>query len=700
MASAALPMGLMDRLGLRNLSGGNARDLGLGLGVIGIITVMIIPLPAILLDLGLALSIGFAVMILMSALVIEKPLQLSSFPTILLIVTMLRLALNIASTRRILGHGHEGTDAAGSVIQAFGTFLMGGNVIMGLTLFAILLIINFVVITKGAGRIAEVAARFSLDAMPGKQMAIDADLSAGLIDEKTAKARRAELEGESAFFGAMDGASKFVRGDAIAGLMITFLNIVVGLIIGIVVHGVKIGDAFHTYTILTVGDGLITQIPALIVSIAAGLLVTKSGVSGRTEAALVEQLARFPKAMGMAAFAMIGLAVMPGLPFVPFALLGAAFGVGAYKLSKRAEAKRIADAQAAALEAVVAPEDEPIAATLLIDPVRIELGFALLGLINNTAGDHRLEDQVRALRKQMAIDYGFVLPSVRLLDNLGLQANEYVLYVKETEVGRGELRADKLMVIHNGDDLSELGGEQTNEPAFGLPALWIDRSSREHANFRGLTVVDASTVITTHLTEVLKDNIADLFSYSETQKLLKDLPEEAQKLVGDLVPSKVSVSSIQRVLQNLLSEGVSIRDLATILEGIAEAVGYTQNIMMITEHVRARLARQISSVNSRDGVLPVVMLSPEWEQNFGESLIGNGEDRQLAMAPSQLQGFIADVKEVFDRLAKQGELPCLLTSPIARPYVRSVIERVRPATVVLSQNEIHPRAKIRAFGSV
>lgn len=688
--------------GLRAVfGGGSTRDLGLGIGVIAIISVMILPLPPMLLDFGLAISIALSIMILMSALVIEKPLQMSSFPTILLIVTMLRLALNIASTRLILGKGHEGTGAAGSIIEAFGTFLMGGNVVMGITLFAILLIINFIVITKGAGRIAEVAARFSLDAMPGKQMAIDADLSAGSITEKQARQRRADLEGESAFFGAMDGASKFVRGDAIAGLLITFLNIIVGLIIGIAIQGIPAGEAFRTYTILTVGDGLITQIPALIVSVAAGLLVTKSGVLGRTEAALVDQFARHPKAMGMAAGAMLVLSLMPGIPFGPFFVLALLFGFGTWKMMGRAKALELEEAQAAAGDAG-APDDEeePIAATLSIDPVRIELGYGLLGLINNTVGDHRLEDQVRALRKQMAMDYGFVLPAVRLLDNLGLQANEYVLYIKETEVGRGELRADKLMVIHNGSDLSDLPGEETTEPAFGLPAIWIDRSLRDDANFRGLTVVDASTVITTHVTEALKDNIADLFSYAETQKLLKELPEDAQKLVSDLVPSKVSVSSIQRVLQNLLTESVSIRDLATILEGIAEAVGYTQNIMMITEHVRARLARQISAANTRDGALSVMMLSPEWEGQFAESLVGSGEDRQLAMQPSALQQFIADIRDAFDRMATQGETPVLLTSPVSRPYVRSIIERVRPATVVLSQNEIHPRAKIRSLGAV
>lgn len=696
--SPATIMASADRLGLTAAS----RELGLAAAVILIIAMLILPLPSWLLDLGLAVSIAMSVMILMAALLIEKPLQLSAFPTILLIVTMLRLALNIASTRLILSHGHEGTHAAGGVIEAFGTFLMAGNVVLGLTIFAILLLINFVVITKGAGRVAEVAARFSLDAMPGKQMAIDADLSAGMINESEARSRRSELENESAFYGAMDGASKFVRGDAIAGLIITALNIVVGLIIGVGVHGVDLSTAFHSYTVLTVGDGLVSQIPALIVSTAAGLLVTKGGMSGSTQSALVDQLTRHPKAAGMAAMLLGALALLPGLPFLPFAFLAAGCGYGAWALSRRAEQrqKEAAQEQAVAAMSAAVPE-EPLSKSLAIDPIRIELGYGLLRLIGEAAGDNRLEDQVRALRRQMAADLGFLMPSVRLLDNLSLQPNEYLILVKETQVGRGELRADRLMVISPGGNLGELSdlrGEEAREPAFGLPALWIDRGLREEASMRGLTVIDAATVITTHLTEVLKDNIADLFSYADTQKLLKELPEEAQKLVSDLIPSRISVSGVQRVLQNLLSEGISIRDLATILEGIADATGLSQNIMLMTEHVRARLARQISAAYAQNGVIPVVMLSPDWEARIAESL--QGEERQLAMSPSALQAFVAAIRDTFDRLAAEGELPCLLTSPVSRPYVRSIIERVRPATVVLSQNEIHARAKVRTLATI
>ena len=681
---------------------GANRDMALAIGVVAIIAMLILPMPAWLLDLGLALSITLSVMILMTSLFIEKPLQLSAFPTILLIATMLRLGLNLASTRLILAHGHEGAHAAGGVIGAFGEFLIGGETVIGLTIFAILVVINFVVITKGAGRIAEVAARFSLDAMPGKQMAIDADLSAGMITEQQAKERRAEVEAESGFYGAMDGASKFVKGDAIAALLITAINVVVGLVIGVAIHGVPFGEAFHTYTLLTIGDGLVSQIPALIVSMAAGLLVSKGGVAGKTGAALGEQLGRYPKAFGMVAALMGALALLPGLPFVPFALFAGLSGYAAWSLSRAAtqRAARAAAANAAAEAAESASAEEPISRTLAIDAVRIEIGYGLLPIINDAAREPRLDDQVRALRRQMATEFGFVLPAVRIIDNLALKPDEYLVYIKETEAARGEIRLDRLLVINPGGGPTGIPGEATREPVFNLPALWIDRDLREEAGFRGLTVVDAGTIITTHLTELVKGSIADLLSYTEVQKLLGEIHPDSAKLVAEIVPSRISVSGVQRILQNLLSEGVSIRDIPTILEGIAEAAPITANLTQMTEHVRARLARQISAQQALDGAIPIVTLSPDWDSAFAESIIGHGDERQLAMAPSALQGFIAAVRETFDRLAGEGEIPCLLTNPSIRPFVRSVIERVRPATVVLSQNEIHARARVRALGSI
>jgi flagellar biosynthesis protein FlhA len=687
---------ILNRIGL-------SRDLALAGSVIAIIAMLILPMPGWLLDLGLALSITIAVMILMTSLFIEKPLELSAFPTILLIATMFRLGLNLASTRLILTHGHEGHGAAGGVIGAFGEFLMGGEVIIGLTIFMILIVINFVVITKGAGRIAEVAARFSLDAMPGKQMAIDADLNAGTITESQARERRAEIEAESGFYGAMDGASKFVKGDAVAGLLITAINIVVGLIIGVAIHGVPFGEAFTTYTILTVGDGLVSQIPALIVSTAAGLLVSKGGVVGKTGAALGDQLGRYPKAFGIVGVLMTVLALMPGLPFIPFAAMGGMCGWMAWSMSRKAQASAAQERMQEAMaqqQQMEAQAEEPISRTLAIDALRIELGYGLLPLINDSQAEPRLDDQVRALRRQMAIDYGFVLPSVRILDNMALQPNEYIVFVKETEIARGELRIGKLLVINAAGQDIGIRGEPTKEPVFQLPALWIDRDMRQEAGFRGLTVVDCGTVVTTHLTEIVKDNIADLLSYTETQKLLNEVHKDTEKLIADLIPSKISISGVQRVLQNLLAEGISIRDVPTILEGVAEATAMTGNLTQVTEHVRARLARQISAQQTFDGAIPIVTLGGEWDEAFGEAIVGLGDDRHLAMAPSQLQAFIASVRDTYDRLAGQGEIPCLLTSPPLRPFVRSIIERVRPATVVLSQNEIHPRARLRSLGTV
>lgn len=676
-------------------------DIIAALGLVFILMVLILPMPAMLLDMMLAMSITFAVLILMTALFIQKPLEFSSFPTILLVATLLRLSLNLASTRLILSHGHQGPDAAGHVIEAFAGFVMGGDFVIGLVVFAILVIVNFIVITKGSGRIAEVSARFSLDAMPGKQMAIDADLSAGLIDENEAKRRRKELEEESSFFGSMDGAAKFVRGDAIAGLIITFINIIVGLIIGSVRHDMDVMRAFDTYSRLTVGDGLVTQIPALIVSVAAGLLVSKAGVTGSAEKALVGQLSFYPKALGLSAFLMIVLALLPGIPKIPFLVLAALAGYGAYSAIKQQNAAAMKvkrEADAAKKPAQVA--EEPISTALAIDLVRLELGYGLLPLINSEQGK-RLTDQIKGLRRQLAGEVGFIMPSVRIQDNLQLPPNSYVVRIKEIEVGRGELRPNMLLVMDPRGETITLPGEATREPTFGLPAMWVDAGFRDEALFKGYTVVDPPTVITTHLTEVIKDNMPELLSHAETQKLLDELDKVHQKLVADVIPGQVSIGVLQRILQNLLSERVSIRDLPAILEGISEACAYTRNITSITEHVRARLARQISHQHTNEaGVIPLITLSPDWEITFASSLNGEGEERQLAMPPSKLQEFINAVRTSFERHAMMGDTPALLTSPMIRPYVRSVIERFRPSTPVLSQNEIYAKAKIKTLAQI
>ncbi|MDU3132590.1 MAG: flagellar biosynthesis protein FlhA, partial [Bradyrhizobium sp.] len=603
-------------------------DIALALGILTILVVLILPLPAIVLDLFLAISITLSILILMTALFIQAPLEFSSFPTILLISTMLRLSLNLASTRLILSHGHEGTDAAGHVIQAFGSFVMGGNFVIGIIVFAILVTVNFVVITKGSGRIAEVAARFHLDSMPGKQMAIDADLSAGLIDEKVAKMRRKELEDESGFFGAMDGASKFVRGDAVAGLLVVFINIIGGIIIGVAQQGMSFGDAARSYTVLTVGDGLVTQVPALIVSTAAGLLVSKAGVSGAADKALMQQFSGYPQALGLSAAVMLVLALLPGIPTLPFLALGggaAALAIKARRQKDVAKAVEAAEAAAPAAAATAAAAEEPIANALKIDDLKIELGYALLPLVNGPDGTDRLTDQIKALRRSLAIEMGFVMPSVRILDNVQLEANTYIIKIKEVDAGSGKIWPNQFMVMDPGGNQVAVPGIHTTEPTFGLPATWVDAGLKEEATLKGYTVVDAATVLSTHLTELLKANMSDLLSYGEVQKLLKELPKEQSELVKDIVPTQITISGIQRVLQLLLSERISIRDLSTILEGIADALAFSRNPATIVEHVRARLARQICAQNTSPmGYLPLIALSPKWEQAFAESLIGQG----------------------------------------------------------------------------
>ncbi len=679
-------------------------DIFFALAIILMLVILIMPMPAWLLDISLALSITLSCLVLMTAIFIEKPTEFSAFPLVLLITTMYRLALNLASTRLILSNGYLGPDAAGEVIKAFGGFIMGNNFVIGVIVFAILVLVNFVVITKGSGRIAEVAARFALDAMPGKQMAIDADLSSGLINEDEARKRREDLSKESSFYGAMDGASKFVRGDAIAGLLITFINIVAGIIIGMVQNNMSFSAAGETYTRLTVGDGLVSQVPALIVSVAAGILVSKAGMTDSTDKVLFEQVANYPKALGMSAFMALALGMLPGTPAVPFILLAALTGTTAYYLDRR-QKEALAKAQEVLEQEqkqgkLSKAADEPIANTLRVDLIRLEIGYGLLPLINEET-NKKLTDQIKALRRALASELGFVMPSIRIQDNMQLEANEYNIYIKEVKSGKGELRPTQLLVMDPRGEPITLPGEQTYEPTFGLKAMWVDQSYREEAMFRGYTVVDPSTVVTTHITELVKDNMPELLSYAETQKLLDELDKEHQKLIKELIPSKVSLGAVQRVLQNLLQERVSIRDLPLILEGISEAVTSTHSLMMITEHVRARLSRQLSNAYANElGIIPLVTLSPDWEHAFAEAIIGEGDDRQLAMAPSALQGFITKVRNTLEELAAKGENAVLLTSPAIRPFVRSIIERFRPMTIVMSQNEIHPKAKIKTVGQI
>ncbi|MFI4983846.1 MAG: flagellar biosynthesis protein FlhA [Rickettsiales bacterium] len=691
---------------------GKHLDILFACGILGIIAVLIFPIPSWLMDMLLSISITFSVIILMTVLFVNRALDFNSFPSILLVVTVLRLALNISSTRLILTDGHNGPSAAGHVIEAFGLFVMQGSVVIGVIVFAILTIINFIVITKGSGRIAEVAARFSLDAMPGKQMAIDADLSAGMIDEDTARRRRKDLESESTFFGAMDGANKFVRGDAIAGVIITFINFVAGIIIGVVQKGMSFDLALQTYTLLTIGEGLVAQIPALIVSTSAGLLVTKSGMKGSAEKAIFSQIANYPQALGVTSGLLFTMALMPSIPAIPFIITGFLTGSLGYYVHQNKEAiqEMMAEEQdplkggklavGGALSAQDAAKDESMIEFLTIDSIRLELGYELLPLINYSKG-HKLTDQIKALRKQIAKDLGFVLPAVRIQDNMQASPREYVIKIKDIECGRGVVDPTRLLIMDpKGGELTIIG-DDTKEPAFNLPARWIDEQYKEEALFKEYTVVDPPTVITTHITEIIKENIIDLLSYKETQNLLEGLSDEHKKLAAEIIPSQISVTTLQRILQGLLSESVSIKDLPTILEAISEKATQSTNVVNVIEHVRSRLSKQLCYANLTDnGYIPFVVLSQVWEQTFAESLVSKDADKQLSMPPSKLQQFVNDVNREFEKHAVQGELPVLLTSPTIRPYVRSIVERFRPSIVVMSQNEIHPKIKIRTLGQV
>ncbi|MBY0610760.1 MAG: flagellar biosynthesis protein FlhA [Beijerinckiaceae bacterium] len=679
-------------------------DIALAFGVLAILVVLIVPMPPFLLDLLFAISIIFSVLILMTALFIAAPLEFSAFPTVLLIATMLRLALNLASTRLILGHGHEGTGAAGGVIEAFGAFVIGGNYVIGIIVFGILIIVNFVVITKGSGRIAEVAARFSLDAMPGKQLAIDADLNVGQIDQEEAKRRRKMLEDESAFFGSMDGASKFVRGDAIAGLLITFINIVGGIIIGVAQQGISFSEAARSYTLLTAGDGLVSQIPALIVSTAAGLLVSKAGVTGTAEKAISKQLSGYPKALGMSAFVMVAIALLPGIPSFPFIALAIGAGLLARKLDRlnaHAAVEAKAEQVAGAVTEAAAAAEETMASILKMDDLKVEIGYALLPLVNPENGSDRLTEQIKGLRKTLAGEMGFVMPSVRIHDNVQLEANQYVIRIKEVEAGIGTIYPNAVMAMDPMGGQVQLPGQHMIEPTFGLPATWIDAAMQDEAQLKGYTVVDAATVLSTHLTEVIKSNMPDLLSFVEVQKLLKELPKEHQDLIKEICPASISITGVQRVLQLLLAERISIRDLPTVIEAIAEIAPSVRDPRMVTEHVRIRLGRQICAQHTNpQGHLPIITLSPHWEDAFATSIVGDGENRRLAMAPSKLHEFVMALRERFEEAARQGEMPVLVTSSPVRPYVRSIVERFRTQTAVMGQAEIYPKVRLKTVGSI
>ena len=675
-------------------------DLLMAAGLIGILAIMIIPVRPFFMDLLISLSIAVSVIMLVTSVYIKRALEFSSFPTMLLVFTLYRLSLNVATTRIILLRGADaGTAAAGEVIHSFGEFVVGGNYAVGIVVFAILVVINFVVITKGAGRVAEVAARFTLDALPGKQMSIDADLNAGAINEETARNRRAEVAREADFYGAMDGASKFVRGEAIAGILIVFINIIGGIIIGAVQRGMSIGDAAQTFTLLTIGDGLVTQIPALIVSVAAGIIVTRSGGQNDLGTDLGKQVFSQPKALYAGAGVMATLAIIPGLPFVPFALLGTGFSLLGNRM-KNKEVARVVEENKAKEKEKEKKEPEKIESLLGVDTLELEVGYGLVSLVDSEKNGDLLE-RITGIRKQFALEMGIVVPPLRIRDNLELKPGDYQVLLKGIAIATGSLMVGHLMALDPGNVTERVKGIPTKEPAFGLDALWISASEKDQASYAGYTVVDLSTVIATHLTEVIRQNSAELLGRQELQTLLDGVKQTAPKVVEDLIPNVVSVGIILKVLKSLLREGVSIRDLKSVLEAIGEMAPHQIDPGLLTEHVRSALSRTITKkLVGFDGQLTLLTLDKEVEESIASGIIQTDQGPQLSLDPEFVRQFVSELNEQAAQLLQETNQAVVLCSPLIRMHVKQLIDRFIPNITVLSHNELTPSVNIRSFGTV
>ena len=670
------------------------RDVLLAVGILMIVAMMVIPMPAVALDLLLALNIAFAVLILIAALFTREPLDFSVFPSILLIVTLFRLALNVSSTRLILLDGD-----AGSIIDSFGGFVVGGNIIVGIIIFVVLLVIQFVVITNGASRVAEVAARFTLDALPGKQMAIDADLNAGVIDEQSARHRRERISQEADFYGAMDGASKFVRGDAIAALIIVVINIFGGVGIGMLQQGLSIGEALDRFTLLTVGDGLVSQVPALLVSTASGIVITRNATGGDLGGQIGRQLFGNPKALLVAGGLLIAMGITPGLPIMPFLLIGGAVAGGGYYAHQRSQQAPLA------LTTVGAVEPEPqrsgpeeVVSLIQPDPMELEIGYGLIPLVEDSAGDNLL-NRITIIRRQMATELGIVLPTIRIRDNLQLPPSTYVVKLRGIEVGRGELMMNQYLAMNPGLAEGEIAGAAAIEPAFGLPAQWIEPTAKERAEMLGYTVVDTGSVVATHLTELIRRYAPSILSRQDVQRLLNSVSEHSPTLVEELVPNHLTVGEIQRVLQNLLSDRIPIRDLVTILESLANHASTTRDPELLTEYARQALSRQITAqYQDADGQLHVITLDPALEAELAGGL--QPETGQLVVQPARAQGLLGELARQMEQLAQLGHSPVLLCSSRLRRPLRRLTERSIPSLAILAFSEITPDAAIEAAGVV
>ena len=680
----------------------NGRDVGFAIGIVTILAVLFLPIPPFLIDVGLAFSIALSVLILMVALWIPRPLDFSSFPTILLVATMLRLSFNIATTRVILSEGHEGVNAAGYVIGGFSNLVMSGDFVIGLIVFLILIVVNFVVITKGSTRIAEVGARFTLDAIPGKQMSIDADLSAGMIDDKEAQHRRRELEEESAFFGAMDGASKFVRGDAIAGLIITAINIVGGIAIGYARHDMGFGEAADVFTKLSVGDGLVSQIPALIVSLAAGLLVSKGGTRGSADQAIFGQMSAYPRALYVAGLLLILLALMPGLPALPFFFLALVMASVAYVLPQR-EARRVAAAEAEEKQKQINTQEEEknsIKSSLKTPEIELLIGKQLSTRL--LAAHQELSFRMGKMRKKFAAQYGFVVPEIRLTDDFAIQPKSYQIKVHGTVVAEYQMRVGEIMVLLGNSQAPDMPGEEVREPAFGMRAFSVPETFSEDLKREQFSFADNMSVLLTHLSEVIRNNLPQLLSYKDMKALIDRLDPEYKKLAEEICTSHITYPGLQAVLKLLLAERVSIRNLHLIIEAIAEIAPHVRRTEQIVEHVRIRMAQQICGDLSEGGVLKVLRLGNRWDLAFHQSLKrdGKGEIREFDIDPRQLEEFGQEASKAIRAQLDAGERFVLVTAPDARPYVRMIIERLYSTLPVLSHVEIARGVTVKTLGSV
>lgn len=665
------------------------RDIILPLAVVAVVGMMIVPLPTPLLDLLLVLNLSLALTILLISMYTHQPLSFSVFPSLLLVTTLFRLALNISSTRLILLQAN-----AGSVIDAFGSFVVGGSFIVGIVVFLILVIIQYLVITNGAGRVAEVAARFTLDAMPGKQMSIDADLNAGLVTETEARKRREEIEREADFYGAMDGAAKFVRGDAIASIIIIIINILGGLAIGVFQGGMAVVEAAQTYTLLTVGDGLVAQIPALMISTATGIIVTRAASQSNLGEETATQVTSNPRAMGLVAVVLFALGIVPGLPFLPFFLLSGAVGAMAYFSTRRDQALDPEIVEEAEPEALTGPE--AVAPLLTVDPMELEIGYGLIPLVDMAEAGNLL-DRITQIRRKVALELGLILPVVRVRDNLQLGPNQYVIRLRGVEVAQGELMVHHFLAINAGLGEEPIEGIETTEPAFGLPAQWITTAQKEHAELLGYTAVDPPTVLTTHLQEVINSHASELLSRQDVQQLMDNLKQEHPAVVEELVPNNLTLGEVQKVLQNLLSERISIRDLVTILEALADHCRSTRDPDILTEHVRQALSRSISSqYRGPDGVLHAITLSPEVEQMLTNSLHQTEQGTLIALEPASAQLFLESLAGEIETMAQAGYGTLLICSSRIRLAVRRLTDRVLPNLVILAFNEIASGVEVQS----